>query len=928
LANGKKGKGGNSPSSVGSILSKKKYRSVGSIISIEKICQVNSVLIPVQQKVVDLSGSLIRPGKYFPSGSWKDLILSDPEFFNSGFLVDKGALLNVIRCQLSIFNLVLYYGYDEPLTPSSPPECICSDWEKFLVSFQKSIQPALKIIELYGPDAWVKYYKYKLAAYDAHWSDPLGGMPKWPFRGKDVLGAGTIACGAVGRWLRLWMRRLEKRDGVRFHSFLQSVSVLKKDMPTVSESMIQANIEDTFRALTTPKGELPLPTAPVTVSNGTRQVMELFSHVDAENRLRATIDQIFVDKKLPTYAQLTKFTVPSLKANVDKKGVEGGFLVMFNGIIRSLHEEEPDLFSDLEIPPILASIQCSKPTRKRCGLAGIEEQFELDQDHDFYDLDFRVHDTTSVSVCWRRIWEKLFLLAKEEMPHVIFVGLPEPLKVRVISKGPPLTYYALQPFQKYLHGVLRQHPCCRFIGTPDSDFDINAMFAKAPRGAWFLSGDYRGATNEIRSWPAEILIDQLFVRLRTGTGKHFCPTSFLDDLEQLTLKAMTQHLLCYRQEGDRRCFEKLTREGSDSLLQREGQLMGSVVSFIFLCLINLTCCDWSMEINERRKTPLCERLLQVNGDDCALVDLSPDGGLFPIWEAVTGYFGLIKSEGKSFFSRDFVLLNSRRYFRFDGESFLSVPFLNFALIHAKSKDGMSNKQLWELGGLTDKLLKLCPLDMRERAVKEFLSTNYGKLKKLNFLWCLPKWCGGLGIALPSSFWESNEGVFVRKVARVILNHFVASVRCFPADAASLVWSEVSKFLGTRHNFSQVGTLSGRDVDQNCRDYFIQKVLFSGKNILNLSNAKDNTHYDGELRKKTSPEQQFVMKCWKVIHHHSLLHQRAVDKLLTMSGFVRPLTVEELGDDLPPVFRSDIIDTDFFRDAVLHNIDNQVTNYFL
>ena len=58
----------------------------------------------------------------------------------------------------------------------------------------------------------------------------------------------------------------------------------------------------------------------------------------------------------------------------------------------------------------------------------------------------------------KRVYEfrkQVFQEALEEIPYAVPLGLSEPSKVRVITKGPPATYAILKPLQKFMHNQMQ-----------------------------------------------------------------------------------------------------------------------------------------------------------------------------------------------------------------------------------------------------------------------------------------------------------------------------------------------------------------------------------------------------------------------------------------------------------------------------------------
>jgi len=211
----------------------------------------------------------------------------------------------------------------------------------------------------------------------------------------------------------------------------------------------------------------------------------------------------------------------------------------------------------------------------------------------------------------------------------------EPLKVRLVSKGDPLTYAASMPMQKQMHSFLKRKPQFSLIGKPvePANFEFlsqhrtSRLIANDPRcpGEWvWNSGDYSAATDglDIR------FTKQIFETLLTK----------IDDSDASIVQTWKQVLRHVLYEQTLEYPGKPSQIRKDGLLpgrQQNGQLMGSTLSFPVLCIANLVCYWLALEdyINElnyykwerstsKRKKPFQRRHLRfselavlINGDD-------------------------------------------------------------------------------------------------------------------------------------------------------------------------------------------------------------------------------------------------------------------------------------------------------------------------
>jgi len=381
-----------------------------------------------------------------------------------------------------------------------------------------------------------------------------------------------------------------------------------------------------------------------------------------------------------------------------------------------------------------------------------------------------------------------------EPAHTVIIGLPEPLKVRPITAGPALAQAALKPMQKWLWGVLKDESCFQLIGKTVSVDIVKQQLGRLGEDEEFNSGDYKASTDNLHSWVSECLLDELVQiwKEHGDPGDQF--SQHIDDFNILMKRLLTGHSILDPE------FNKSYRQGKDLKDewfkdQKEGQLMGSIISFPFLCLANAAFCRWSMEITEIKNLKLVDRYresyeqcrLLVNGDDCVFPGKIQLG--FSNWEKVTSFGGLESSVGKTFRSRKFFTINSCQFsycnsasdWEDDEGGFIDdvhmceVRYVNFGLIYGQKKDGIRGKPFFRLGALHRDLHRTCPPDMFELASKMFIKNNsivryrqkrmppgyvepdegtkevqleedpWSSMKNAKVPWFLPEWLGGLGL---------------------------------------------------------------------------------------------------------------------------------------------------------------------------------------
>jgi hypothetical protein len=174
----------------------------------------------------------------------------------------------------------------------------------------------------------------------------------------------------------------------------------------------------------------------------------------------------------------------------------------------------------------------------------------------------------------------------------------EPLKTRVISKGQAVPYYLSKPLQHRLHTVLRELPEFRLIGSPLQatdlmDLEDNRVVGGTGRYEWF-SIDYSAATDGLSARLSAAIMERLLRSQRS-------------DLREIWMPVLAPHFCKYPPGFD-----------VPPVQQRNGQLMGSILSFPILCLANLGLYLYSIRDDPRPIGAKCRGVL-VNGDDMLYV---------------------------------------------------------------------------------------------------------------------------------------------------------------------------------------------------------------------------------------------------------------------------------------------------------------------
>jgi hypothetical protein len=523
------------------------------------------------------------------------------------------------------------------------------------------------------------------------------------------------------------------------NSFALSVLMSKKAMPRPSDAMVKKAVSESVKIMTSEKSE-----SCVTIdferlyqkyacefklfedesSGGAKIVID---RPFLEDELRRTMREYISEHKF-TYDDLSKPNFPSFSSNFEKSVKQMGTI----GVIDGLPDSSKVRFSDLDIKFELTRVEGFQS--KKYGRKARFEEFGREQDQGKV-VGFNI-DLDKFEIEYGEWFSKIYDLAVQEEPAVKVVGLKEPLKIRTISKGPPLTYFVLKGLQKWMWKRLQSFWNFELTGTPITESLMNKRFGRPLPGARIHSGDYKSATDELHAWVSRCLLDE-FLRVM---GEDNFPPGF----RQMCLNALTDHI--YVQDGVRSP-------------QKRGQLMGSILSFPFLCLANITLVRVSYELSHGlhpsqhggygvslRKLPAW-----INGDDCATMYTDPT---FPdVWEAVGGVMGFTKSIGKTYDAETMASINSRFFELDEAGKWRLIPFVNGGLLHgmkrsvAVDKDGQEEDPF----ELADKLHEMCACldrfpDLKDRCIKRFKHLNSNRLKKYQGPWHLPIFLCGLGLS--------------------------------------------------------------------------------------------------------------------------------------------------------------------------------------
>lgn len=682
--------------------------------------------------------------------------------------------------------------------------------------YDKTILSLLEYIKSEGQDSWVSLQKWKLAAFFSYYENQ--DIPAVPWKGDQPKGSYFKPQGLLGGPYHDFYFQLSKTEKEFFNNTV--LLGLKKGAPRVRKAMLDEAALKSFKALTDePRTYPPKVVWVPNLEEGGLDEYEINDEL-LESEVRRTVRELFRGK-CKNLSNYYKPYFPSSSANMEHGRAQGGSIGSFYAEFRSyviqyMQEEpqhahrrqdktKPNVY-EVEVPRLLFGQHDSKIdfgqkqvhyTNLRSSHYGALGEVENEFNETRFKMGTEVPlpgaaitmDVTELDSCWRReffTWfEKAwYTTGPQDDNRSSIVALAEPLKVRTITKNLPSTQNSNKPIQKLMHTILRQTRVCKLIGAPLDEEFINELFKDLPKDNEIVSGDYKAATDNIRSKYSYIVGDEIFkIFAEESEIESDFPQKFLIKAREIFINSLIHH------------WFQNPEKGGPRKLQTNGQLMGEITSFPVLCIINAAVCRLSKELAEKKMYKLIPETKRgilfncaINGDDCGFD--GPKGRIRPIWEAVSAQVGLETSIGKTYFSRNMCTINSRIFRRDDDHADWKMShFINFGLLYGIKKSVVireededdpkktelqkkSGKQVddkipvHKMGQFLRDLKKTTPEKLWKKVKSRFIYYNMDRLQKTKLSWYLPEWCGGLGFPDDGELDEHS-----RKLAHIIKLRF-------------------------------------------------------------------------------------------------------------------------------------------------------------
>lgn len=657
--------------------------------------------------------------------------------------------LKVKMCVDLLFDLFKIFGFRDTTIKNLGSKT--KYLETLAYSKEETTRMYMEYVTFAGFGSWKDLFKYKFCTYYNYiWKQEHVPMPEGLINYPRLCNPAKLACGIANRWLRLI------RVSPLINSFALSILMAKKGAPPVHEEFVKKAELSTFVQLTTlPKQKPDFEIC----ENGFHHIID---RPRIEYELKRTVREVFKGVSLSKRDLYEPF-FPSTNSNYNHSRSDGGAVSeVLTYVIEPLVTEGILQKEDL-ITFDYRMLDCEQQFSESYGdRREVEDQVleELQRNEpyrkEFLGVDY---DPEKLYINWAKVYDRMWQMAVKEAPNAIPIGLPEPFKVRVITAGPALKQTVLKPIQKLLWRTLFRKDVFRLIGEPVNAEIVTSALGTGALGEVFVSGDYKASTDNLHSWVSELLLDEVIACLVIN-DQDFNPEFYLE-LKTMMKQMLTGHMILH--PDMKTSFLKARANGKDCLEfldgclaeQKEGQLMGSVISFPFLCLANAAICRLAMEISESKTLNLHGKYnrarLLINGDDCVFPGVQPSEkhpGIFSIWKEISEFIGLTSSVGKTYVHRDFFTINSIQFNVFNTweENYIKqVPYVNMGLIYGQSKSGQREKFARTLGTLHNDLLRTCPEEVWTAAHKMFLKKHKDELSKYKVPWYVPEWLGGFGL---------------------------------------------------------------------------------------------------------------------------------------------------------------------------------------
>lgn len=418
-----------------------------------------------------------------------------------------------------------------------------------------------------------------------------------------------------------------------------------------------------------------------------------------------------------------KIYSPSTSAHYDSSYKEGGALGLLKRLVSDLNENTPEDLEEANKMFLLDPYSGQLSVLTGIPKVDFKEAAMLLLNNKYGEGFFKPSLITSLPdyIVSPNSWEPML--------KVMAYAISEPLKVRMITKGEVLPYFIAKHFQRETWSYLKTFPQFDLTNevleikhleqviaqerTLEKRFKIDLGF-----DSW-VSGDYKAATDNIKSAYTTAAFETLLKHVSDWRETLSGPSIIEDETYKNILRSVLYNSTI--------SYPKDT--GLDDVRQRNGQMMGSPLSFPVLCMINLLAyyeamkeylifCNPNLDVANLniRSMPV-----KVNGDDI-LFRTNPK--FYSFWLKSIREVGFELSLGKNYVHPSVLTINSQCFLYKSNDitqevSFSKIGYLNAGILTGQSK--LSIRRSGDLLPLCDWYnLVLDGANNKHQAHKDFL----------------------------------------------------------------------------------------------------------------------------------------------------------------------------------------------------------------
>jgi hypothetical protein len=562
--------------------------------------------------------------------------------------------------------------------------------KKLAKCYLRSCTSALDYLIGKPSGSWIKYFKVRCGNFYSACRNQMLIPTDIPDR-PDVLFGGIVFQyqTKILKHSRLWPQ------------FLETSLLSKKGMPRASENLLLQKMREYTETMTTPLN---------LTDEESENVNALVPYIDR------VVNHLFLKNKMK-YEDLVKPYFPSTSSNYNRSRREAGQVGEVVEVANMLWTHLEGSIKTKKVPiEVLETESPNYQTQQNEKTAVYCEEEVLGvEDED-------------INKAYEELWiETLLEALQHERPLVSPLALAEALKIRMITKGPPKTYFVLKPIQKFMWEALKNKPCTQLVGKPLTAEIIDKVIGVVdPETEEVASGDYSAATDDIPTELSEYVVAAFAKVALCNLGQEIT-----EALQFLMLNATTRHVYVDSESGEEK-------------LQMRGQLMGSIISFPILCIINFAVCLRAYEQSTGKRCKSLYNLpILINGDDCLIKGLK---GIYDHWLAAQR--GIFKPSIGKVYVGNFCVMNSLN-FHYNLDHWEQTPRINLGLVYGfkRSSCAGNNKidNVMDISTKQRKLLRECHPDSWELVNKFFFYYNSRTIKSYRGPWFLPKYVTGLGL---------------------------------------------------------------------------------------------------------------------------------------------------------------------------------------